>query len=554
LDGIASEIDNRAGRAAARAGTPGRWVVALCAGLGAGLLAIAAPAAAAGPGLGPGESAFWDGETVSGNVERAELCGVQGPCFSYPLDLAVPGARLRVAIDTPSREDSFQFDVIDPTGAVAASERNSNQFNEEVFVKSPAAGAWTVRVIPKGATRAFFRLRAKLEAELPARAPGKVPLLPNLKTVPPYELGFVAPANPGNGLYPPDTVNPPADAAGVHPLSCTADEMAPKAAGGFEAKRCLRLTSGPINVGAGPYDMRFTFAQDIAEGEGELSPQGGTIQRGPISQAIHFSDGSFELRPAGTYSFHVTHGHFHDDNVLTYDLLRVTDAVNGVIEPAGGGTKSGFCPADQLFGDWREFHQQKSGTFGEGDSAAGGNCFSPTSGFIGLTVGWGDIYRWQRPGQYVEFGSNGDGLYVVRATVDKHDETRETDEADNSSYALARVVGEDVRILERGQGQSPWDPAKVIFRGAGPADRGDPIGGPPAPPCTVPKLRGRTLSAARAALRRAGCTLGEVRVATGAKRRAMRRALVVRTQRPTAGAVRPAGGRVKVRLDAPRRR
>ena len=49
------------------------------------------------------------------------------------------------------------------------------------------------------------------------------PMLPDLRTVPPFEFGFVAPANPLNGAYPPDTANPPLDVAGVHPLSCAID-------------------------------------------------------------------------------------------------------------------------------------------------------------------------------------------------------------------------------------------------------------------------------------------------------------------------------------------
>ena len=486
--------------------------------------------------LQPGEAAFWDGETVSDG-------DVPGP---YALPIAASGERLRVAIDTPSREDSFQIDVIAPNGAVRASNANSNQFNEEAFVEAPEAGTWTIRVSPKGATKAFFRLRAKVERAAPTRSGA---LLPNLKVVPPYELGFVAPANPANGLYPPDTVNPPADVAGIHPVSCTADEMAPAAAGGFDAHRCLRLTSGPINIGSGPYDMRFKFADDVAHGEGDISPDHGTIQRGPIEQAVHYADGHVETRPAGNYSFHVTHGHFHDDNVLTYELLRVADRGAGRLEPAGEGTKSGFCPADQLFGDWTAFAQDKSGTFGEGDSASGGNCFSPTDGFIGLTAGWGDVYRWQRPGQYVEFGSNGDGLYVVRATVDRSNHVLETDDGDNSAYALARIVGERVLILERGQGDSPWDPDKIVFDGAGPADRGpiagrfsDRAGGAPPATCTVPRLRGRTVASARRVLRRAKCRLGSVR-----PRNSPRRA-VVRSQSPAAGTTVPAGTRVAVVL------
>ena len=46
------------------------------------------------------------------------------------------------------------------------------------------------------------------------------------------ELGFIAPANPLNGLWPPDDVNPPLDVAGIHPISCAPDEAAPVEAGG----------------------------------------------------------------------------------------------------------------------------------------------------------------------------------------------------------------------------------------------------------------------------------------------------------------------------------
>ena len=88
---------------------------------------------------------------------------------------------------------------------------------------------------------------------------------------------------------------------------------------------------------------------------------------------------------------------------------------------------------------------------------------------LGLTPGWGDVYRWQRPGQYVEFAGQGDGTYVVRSTVDKANHILEADEMDNTSYALIRVVGRTIRILERGRGASPWDPKKVVYLGDGPA-------------------------------------------------------------------------------------
>jgi hypothetical protein len=60
-------------------------------------------------------------------------------------------------------------------------------------------------------------------------------------------------------------------------------------------------------------------------------------------------------------------------------------------------------------------------------------------------------------------------VYLVRTTADKDNHVLEENENDNTSYALIRVTGENVTILERGQGTDPWDPRKVVFAGEGPA-------------------------------------------------------------------------------------
>jgi hypothetical protein len=257
------------------------------------LAALAFPATAHAETLAAGQAAFWNGPTIaSGNVRDASLCGTAAPCPTYALKVTQPGARLRVALDTPMRDDTFHFDVIDPSGAVAGGATNSNQFDAEAFVKDPKPGTWTVRVMPQGVSDAAFRMRAKLEKTLPTLPTGKVALLPDLKAVPPMEFTFIAPANPANGLYPPDTVNPPLDAAGEHPLSCTADETAPADSPvyGGAATKCLRFTSGPINVGRGPFDMRFQFIADNLSGA--MTP----LAKGPMFQMVHFGDGTTQLR------------------------------------------------------------------------------------------------------------------------------------------------------------------------------------------------------------------------------------------------------------------
>ncbi len=105
--------------------------------------------------------------------------------------------------------------------------------------------------------------------------------------------GFAAPLNPANAVYPPDTVNPPLTVLGESPLSCTADEIAPPEVEGGGATKCLRLTSGPINVGDGPFLKRFTFADDLAAGSLDT-----TLLRGKARQEILWSDGTSTQRDA----------------------------------------------------------------------------------------------------------------------------------------------------------------------------------------------------------------------------------------------------------------
>ncbi len=420
------------------------------------------------------EAWFWDGGTLDGRVPDGDLCDFSAPCPVFAIEVADGGRRLRVGIDTPERLDTFVVEVFDPQGALAGSDSNANQFNSEVLIDAPAGGRWTVRVRPEAVTLASFRLRAKLESQLPEErflGGARKALLPNLRTVPPYEFTFVAPANPLNGLYPPDTVNPPLAVAGIEPLSCSYDEMASPELGGGGAIDCLRFTSGPINLGPGIYDMRFSLLEDALAGSAYLNPEELLARTvvGPKLQAVHFNDGSVELIPAGTYSFHPVHFHFHDDYVLSFELYVVTDPDHGGgLRPAGVGTKSGFCPADQLFGDWADFNQ---GYETPGGDSPLDNCFSPIGGVLGLSVGWGDVYRWQRPGMYVEFGGQPNGRYVVRSIVDAEDRVLETNDGDNVSYAYIEVQGRTIQLIERGWGRDPWDSDKVVFSGPGPVQR-----------------------------------------------------------------------------------
>jgi hypothetical protein len=132
---------------------------------------------------------------------------------------------------------------------------------------------------------------------------------------------------------------------------------------------------------------------------------------------------------------------------------------------------------------------------------------------------------------------------------------------------LPRVTdgnGDGTAVTDRGAYEAPAppappapDPASGTDGAAVTPDSGAPAAGPttteapaiaaalttPARTCRVPKLRGRTLPAAKRALRRAGCRLGRL---TGTKARG--NAVRVKSQRIRAGKSVPAGTRVRLVL------
>lgn len=385
---------------------------------------------------------LWSAPFVSPNP-ALDRCGIDGhPCFTYTLTTTEATARLRIGLDTPMRDDGFEVSITPPNGAPATMS-NGNRYSMEAFIAAPPVGTYTITVVPYSADHAQFRMRAKLESQIPSIAPGDGAVLPNLQVTRLWEFGFAAPANPGNGLFPPDDVNPPLDVAGYHPVSCTVDEQlgydgGPIAVGdGEQAKRCLRYSFGLANVGEGIFDVRFT-------GDRSGAPAS-------MFQCLQQRDGSPPVSSAaGTGSYHQTHGHYHYDDIIHHTIFRVTDAEAGTLVAAGAGSKIGYSPADQGMPHWRLFNQSAPG-------ARIADCTGASANRVGMSPGWGDAYRYQRPGNFVEFAGNGDGLYVVTTTADPLGLVQESDEGDNTSYAYLRIIGDEIHVLETGLGSSPWN-------------------------------------------------------------------------------------------------
>lgn len=415
--------------------------------------------------------AFWPGGHIGSKLEHSlphpffgpgpfvASCD-NSPCFEYTLRVESPGAeRLRIAIDTSKRSHNFTTQVTAPDDRSFSAD-NNNAFNAEIFVDDPPVGDYEILVRPFSAENTTFSMRAKLEAAVPTFAPdGDGRLLPDLRPTPPYELGFAAPVA-HNGLFPPDDVNPPGDVGGAHPLSCTPDETVDD-----EVVRCLRFSFGLSNHGHGKFSVRWS--QNLASQPpgpvcGDNASVGCAV---PANQCIERPGQApeFEQRPAGEAQLHYTHGHDHYKDIIFLELFRVTDPESGTMEPVGDGRKIGYSPANQAFSDWFAFDQRT----GAGSSVPG--CPSGGGG-VGMQPGWGDVYRYQRPGNWVNFGTNPDGLYVIRLTADPVGNVLESNEGNNASYTYVRlalgavVAGDEIEILEQGRGQSPWDPNKEILQ------------------------------------------------------------------------------------------
>jgi len=392
---------------------------------------------------------FWEGEAVGAapihslpfgpSNSAAPRCTLEGnPCQHFEFEVLDAGAHaLRLGFDTPERDDAFEITVVQPSGQSTVL-TNPNSYSVESSFPSPAVGVWRVSVAPYSAEDAPFRMRAKLESARYVPTPdAEGLLLPNLVVTRTWEFGFAAPVNPLNGPFlAPDDANPPASAGGFEPLSCSPDETVDDG-----ATRCLRYSFALGNAGAGPFDLRWTADQ--------------TSTGHDVFQCLARADGTVAAHEAGTGSYHATHGHWHYDDVVWHRLYSL--AADGTLTPAGDGKKIGYSPADQGIVRWDEFTQDRAGT-----SASAGSCVAGANRRLGLSRGWGDAYRYQRAGNYVDFNVNNDGEYVVHTVVDPTGHLRETDDSDNVFYTHIRVTGNDVEVLESGYGDSPLDPDKRV--------------------------------------------------------------------------------------------
>lgn len=467
--------------------------------------------------LGIGDELFWNGEEIDfAEVPNPAQCDVTAECYEYELEVAPgdPGTRLRVALSAQlsEQESSFRpwpdlvfapaFENVFTLQLFAPSDPQQNDpvaqdttyngsgsalvtgYAIEVFVggnndqgdpvSAPEAGTWTIRVIPESVVDMAFRMRAKLEA--PAPDPQGV-LYPNLRVIPPFELGFpLATAQGGPGV--PNV---------SQSRSCMASELTEPAENDVLAGHhpdpadvptlCLRYSMGLENAGDGLLRLLQkapAWRQNVVEGARWFFG----LDEIPLVQLIcNFKgggcqDAQSDNPPVGR--FHARHAHYHFQNAFFFQLYEFPeDWKRGDPQPqlseVGEGRKMGLMPTPETMADWgrfyhlpRKFHHVPD----DSECGEGGPC-----GELALQAGWGDAYEWNRDGNYVDFpqspalsGIPKEGFYLLRGTADFAGQVVESNEDDNASYAFFEVASNGkVELIERGYGTDPWDPSKVVL-------------------------------------------------------------------------------------------
>jgi hypothetical protein len=143
-----------------------------------------------------------------------------------------------------------------------------------------------------------------------------------------------------------------------------------------------------------------------------------------VYQRVYRTDGSYETYFAGTFVWHPSHNHFHFNDYALYYL----EPINARGGSPKSGNKTTFCVMDT---------DKIDGSLpGAPASAAYAVCGTSVQG---ISVGWGDTYRYHLTGQSIDFTGNPSGDYCLAIKIDPKGRLIESDDTDNVVSSLLRI-------------------------------------------------------------------------------------------------------------------
>jgi len=302
-----------------------------------------------------------------------------------------------------SIDDGFNLYVYDPDGNQVAASNGIGSNGQAAAVHPSSTGLYTIAIT---ATYAYdvdagylgeARIMSGSSWDTPQCATtAPCPLLPSLSVQPPTDvhidgippvastpLGFPLPGGTSTGS------------------SCYLDETA-----NTGASRCLRFTSEVDNSGTGVLNLEIPWAAAQLPGNCHAT------------QVISYTDGSTRTHDAGDCEFHAAHGHFHYRDFVEFALHAVNpDGTTGAT--VASSLKESFCLADDGYVGFGT-----PGPNGPRNHVGQPGCnvpsttdATPTDAAIhmGVSPGWGDIYTWDTPDQYIDISTTPPGVYDIVA-------------------------------------------------------------------------------------------------------------------------------------------
>jgi hypothetical protein len=181
-----------------------------------------------------------------------------------------------------------------------------------------------------------------------------------------------------------------------------------------DGSRHLRFSTTSVNIGDGPLEVRG----GLVTGDSQQ-----------VDQRVYDSAGGFVDYSAGFMTYHVEHAHMHFDDYAEM-VLQPVDASGA---SARTGAKQTFCIIDT--------DKYNTRLPGSPKRAVYTNCSSDVQG---MSVGWGDTYRYYLFGQSIDISGLPDGIYDLQIRIDPKDKLVEKDSSDNVSTVRIELAGNSV--------------------------------------------------------------------------------------------------------------
>ena len=225
----------------------------------------------------------------------------------------------------------------------------------------------------------------------------------------------------------------------------------------------LKVTVSTPNTGFGPLEIRttniFVCGTDTFVGTApSICPDLVSYPRILINQRIYHKSGNamtYYDRPAGTMTYHPSHGHMHVDNWGNY-TLRVRDSLqpNPLLWPLiGSGTKLAFCVEDYgTCADYPDHCLDSSGASLNSNSdfpnyGLGGGSYSCSPVVQGISSGNVDIYWTDLDGMWIDIPPGVcNGNYYLVCEVDPNHNFLEESET-NNVYAVPFTLTKQLDTL-----------------------------------------------------------------------------------------------------------